>query len=82
MGVFSKHKAMSEPIQDKRQIVCIGGHKIDGVHPTIDPSILEVQNKELIGRECDCRRFIYSEVDCGCPFNKYWKIEWEQNANY
>jgi hypothetical protein len=61
---------------------CEVGHCIDGVVPTINPSIMEQQNKSFIGKACDCNRLIYNEGQCFCPSNFHWEIHWMPNPNY
>lgn len=61
---------------------CSEGTTIDGIRPEINPDIMEVQNKELIGRACDCRKLIYTEGRCYCPSQSRWEIHWQPNPNY
>lgn len=38
---------------------CIGGHKVDGKIPT-------VEDIHLIGKACDCKKFVVNIGGCGC----------------
>jgi hypothetical protein len=77
-SVFNRNK---QPMWNESH-KCSEGHEIDGIKPTIDPSIMHVQHPELIGRECLCRRLIYDEGECFCPAQKHWEIHWQPNPNY
>lgn len=60
---------------------CNRGHLINGIAPVVDPKILNTQNVGLIGKVCDCRRFIYDERKCSCPGTPEWQIDWKENTN-
>jgi len=61
------------PPLDERK--CRGGHRWNGIIPTVQEKKFEVQNPHLIGTRCDCGAMLYvSEGECGCPTNKYWQI--------
>jgi len=61
---------------------CIGGHRIDELlPPPIDETKFEVQHPELIGRACDCQRFIYNEEKCPTCSGEKWKIVWKEKTN-
>ena len=85
MSVFSRHRKAAEAVRNKanpQQIEeerkCRGSHRWNGVIPTVDESVFEVQNPHLIGTRCDCGNMVYAYEDkCGCPTNKYWKIYFE-----
>lgn len=55
---------------------CIGTHKIDEKTPWIDETKFEVQHPELLGKECDCGRFIYTEDKCPTCTGDKWRIIW------
>ena len=59
---------------------CIGSHKINGHEITVDPLKHEIQHPELIGKICDCKKFIYGEGMCGCAI-KEWRVSWKENTN-
>jgi len=61
---------------------CNNGHLINWVAIQIDPTKMEVQHPELIGKVCDCGRFKYDEEICGCPGTKEWRVTWKENTNY
>lgn len=68
------------PNQKGEIIKCYNGHMIDGIPITVDPNKHEIQNSNLIGKPCDCRRMIYGEEDCGCTV-KQWEVKWKENIN-
>lgn len=51
------------------------------VIPVIDPEKHEVQYPELMGKPCDCRKFIWHEELCGCSIKK-WEAKLLPNPNY
>lgn len=59
-------------------ISCQYGHKINGEFPVVDSTKFEVQNPELIGKECDCNRFVYDEGLCPTCSGDKWKIIWRE----
>lgn len=59
-------------------IQCYNGHMIENQVPKVDHSRFEIQNPEFIGRVCDCKKFRYSERECGCTI-KEWRIYWDEN---
>jgi len=59
---------------------CIGTHKINGYEVKVDPLVHEIQNKELIGKVCDCRKFVLTEEMCGCTI-KEWRVVWKENTS-
>lgn len=83
MSVFKKRKTMT-PVTNQASHVCSHGHVIDGIKPTINPSIMQIQHPEWIGRTCSCQRLIYNEGHCYCPNpeNQHWEIHWQPNPNY
>lgn len=70
----------SYPGQKGELAKCYNGHMIDGIPVTVDPNKFEIQRPELIGKICDCRRFIYNEEECGCTI-KQWEVKWRENTN-
>jgi hypothetical protein len=80
-SVFKKSKQMT-PVTNQANWICSAGHTIDGINPSIDKAIMEIQHPEWIGKPCDCRKLIYNEGECFCPSNKHWEIHWEPNTNY
>lgn len=59
---------------------CNNGHMINWVVPKVDGMLFEIQNKDLIGKPCDCGRFLYDEDTCGCSV-KEWRVTWRENTN-
>lgn len=57
---------------------CIGGHKIDEKTPWIDETKFELQHPELVGKECDCGRFVYTEDKCPTCSGDKWRIIWTE----
>lgn len=75
---YSMH---TKNLQSMNEIAyCNNGHLINWVVPIVDPKLFEVQNNELMGKPCDCGRFIYSEEECGCSI-KEWRVTWKENIN-
>lgn len=70
----------SYPGQKGEIIKCYNGHMIDGMPPTVDPNKHEPQNHHLMGKICDCKKFIYGEESCGCSI-KQWEVKWRENTN-
>lgn len=61
-------------------IPCPAGHAWSGIVPKVDESIMSVQNHNLMGVICDCKKFIYWEEICGCPAGaKHWEISLKEN---
>lgn len=82
MGVFTKYQTSKTMTHGQGyNLECSMGHEIDGVIPQINPSIMQIQNQHLIGKPCSCKRLLYFEQECGCPFDKHWEIKWEPNPN-
>lgn len=71
-----------KPIGHEKEIPCNQYHMIDGKIPTVNGEIHEVQNPDLIGRFCDCKKCYFTEQICACPGNKHWQIVWKPNPNY
>ncbi len=70
------------PPQFGETIKCFNGHMIDGMPVTVIPSKFEIQNKHLIGKVCDCKKFSYDEEECNCTRTpKEWLIKWRENVN-
>lgn len=57
---------------------CIHGHEIEGRTPYVDEYKFETQNHELIGKTCDCGRFIYSEGKCPTCSGEKWRVIWTE----
>lgn len=58
---------------------CVGAHKINGVEPAVNSDQFDVvQNPDLVGRDCDCGRFFYTEGRCQTCGGEKWKIIWEE----
>lgn len=79
MSIFNKRmkkKLTSEIVSSsvEERILCKNSHEWNGVSPTVDPSIISVQNEQLIGKKCDCGSFTYNETKCGCSIER-WEIE-------
>lgn len=74
---------MAQHLADGSEIPCKGGHRWDGVMPSVDKYVLQVQNHSLIGQVCDCNRFRYSESQksCGCGGSPKWEINLEPNES-
>ena len=78
LGVLRQEKFINTEKVFKETLPCKKGHTWNGVVPSVDQSIMSVQNPDLIGKRCDCGSMLYqSEGECGCPSNKYWKIYFE-----
>ena len=83
MSVFSKHRQWMASTQEHKvnaenDTMCRGGHRWDGVIPTVNPDLHEIQNSNIFGKQCDCGHLLYvTEDTCGCPTDKYWKIFYE-----
>lgn len=84
MSVFNKNKSRNmKPLGSDKWIPCNQYHRIDDKVPSVDGSRHEVQNPQLIGMTCDCKKLIYSEGECGCPgTDNRWEIKWQPNPNY
>lgn len=63
------------------QKVCDGIHKWDGNVPVVKTEIHSVQFPELMGKACDCGKFIWDEALCGCPGDKHWEAKITENMN-
>jgi len=59
-------------------VQCVYGHQIGGELPVVDNTKFEVQNKELIGKICDCGRFEYGEGLCQTCGGDKWKVIWKE----
>ncbi len=57
---------------------CVNGHRFDEVLPSVDEYKFEEQNTHLIGKTCDCGRFVYSEGKCPTCSGDKWKIIWKE----
>jgi len=57
---------------------CINGHQIDGKVPWIDETKFETQHPELVGKTCDCGRFVYTEDKCPTCSGDKWRIIWTE----
>ena len=57
---------------------CIDGHQIDGMMPAVESDRFEIQNPDLIGKSCDCGRFVYDEDKCPTCSGDKWKIIWRE----
>lgn len=57
---------------------CIDMHQINGSEPEVDNTLFEVQNKDLIGKTCDCGRFVYDEGKCPTCNGDKWKVIWRE----
>jgi hypothetical protein len=57
---------------------CIHGHEIEGRTPYVDEYKFETQNHELIGKTCDCGRFVYSEGKCPTCSGEKWRVIWTE----
>lgn len=87
MGIFSKkqNRVEEEPIVyiQKTEVMrgndeCRYGHAIDGVVPTVNMELFEIQNPQFIGMECDCKQLTYAgEEKCGCSIPR-WEIKWKE----
>lgn len=61
-------------------VYCLLDHRINGELQVVDPTKFEVQHPELMGRACDCGRFVYNEKPCGCTV-KEWRVDWMEKTN-
>ena len=61
---------------------CVNGHRFDEVLPSVDEYKFEEQNTTLIGKACDCGRFVYSEGKCPTCSGEKWKIIWKEKDAY
>lgn len=57
---------------------CIETHQINGTTPAVDSGVFEIQNKDLVGKSCDCGRFVYDEDKCPTCNGDKWKIVWRE----
>lgn len=72
-----------KPTGHEKWIPCNQYHRIDDVIPTVDGNVHSIQNPELIGRICDCKKMLYlHEGECNCPGSNNWEIKWVENPNY
>lgn len=60
---------------------CRNGHRWNGVVPKIDPKKLFEQHSDLLGKPCDCGKFLYNSRDCGCA-EKEREIWLQENNDY
>lgn len=80
MSVFFKNRLHKEPVmEDQKDLPCIPTHKWDGVIPTVNPDLMEVQNPDIMGKSCDCGRMVFNEEKCGCFIPK-WEIKFLANG--
>jgi GR25 family glycosyltransferase involved in LPS biosynthesis len=73
---FSMH-TKNLPIMAQEIAQCIHGHCIDGNIPYVNDLQFETQHPDLVGRTCDCGRFVYSEGKCPTCSGEKWKIIWK-----
>lgn len=59
-------------------VQCVWGHLIGGKAPIVDETIFEIQHPELVGKICDCGRFVYDEGLCPTCGGDKWKIIWRE----
>lgn len=72
-----------KPIGHEKNIPCNQYHMINGEIPPIEPTSHTTQHPDLMGKLCDCKKFIYSEGVCGCPSEDLkWEVKWIANPNY
>lgn len=64
-------------MEQNEEIPCKYSHTFNGVVPTVNEELFEVQNPDLMGKACDCGKFTYDEHVCGCSI-KRWKIYLEE----
>ncbi len=73
-----------EQVKTQREISvevdCKNGHTWNGITPIVDADRHEVQNKELVGLPCDCKRMTYFESLCGCSQDS-WQVKLLENTN-
>lgn len=62
------------------EIKCKDNHTWNGVVPVVDSTLIQVQNKELIGEPCDCGSVVYNEEKCGCSI-PIWEIVYSDNRS-
>jgi len=79
-SVFKRNKMISKENHDR--FPCSEGHTLDGVIPTINLNIMQVQHPEWVGKACDCKKLVYNENRCHCPAQGHWEIQWMPNPNY
>jgi hypothetical protein len=96
MSVFTKHWKIPVPEPAQKTVApaevqervisnddhCKMGHAWGGIVPVIDKHIHSEQNKELIGKPCDCGKFVYNEGMCWCPGVRDWEIKLIENNRY
>lgn len=86
MSVFHKARNLNamKPTGHEKWIPCNQFHRIDDKIPTVNGEIHQVQNPDLIGRLCDCRKCFMIEQVCSCPSveTRKWEIKWLPNPNY
>jgi hypothetical protein len=61
--------------------LCTPDHTWGGIVPVVKPDLNEIQNADLIGKPCDCNKFLYGEEKCGCRIPE-WKMVLSFNPNY
>lgn len=54
---------------------CKDAHRVDGVVP-------QIHNLEFDGRTCECGKFLFRKVPCGCPGNPHDELKSELNPSY
>lgn len=81
-SVFNRNKKPMISKENHARFPCSEGHTINGVIPTINPNIMQIQHPEWVGKPCDCKKLIYNEGECFCPAQKRFEIHWMPNTKY
>lgn len=81
-SVFKRNRNTMKPTGHEKWIPCNQFHRIDDKIPTVDGSIHSIQNPQLIGKVCDCKKCYLVEEMCSCPGDPHWEIRWMPNPNY
>lgn len=67
---------MTKPyVLHEERVMCRVQHLWDGIAPIVNEEIHVDQNVDLIGKICDCGKFVYSEGVCSCPSKKKWEVK-------
>lgn len=81
-SVFHRNKNIMISQENHAKHPCSESHTINMVVPSVHPKIHKVQHPEWVGKECDCKKLIYTESFCFCPNQDNWEIHWQPNPNY
>ena len=57
---------------------CVYGHQFNGNMPVVDETLFQIQKPELVGKTCDCGRFVYDEGLCPTCSGDKWKVIWRE----